>query len=153
MFYGKLHNYETGAFLREATREDWLQAQKVGQDRHTGAHLGVEGFTVWIEDAPQDPSGPLSPREAMNQFLEFAQRDPGVSACFLKGLFVRVTSANPLKGWEVLVEFVTRGNRRNGTCGAIEICGNADLKTTHFLTRSPQWRERAMARIKLVGGF
>jgi hypothetical protein len=89
----------------------------------------------------------------MGQFLEFARKDEGVRAINLKGLFVRVTSANPHKGWEVLVEFVVRGNRRNGVCGAIEICGNADLKTTHFLTRSPQWRERSLARIKLVGGF
>ena len=154
MNYGKLHVYATGTFLREASREDWIHWRKHGGDPHTGAHLGLNGHTVWIEDPPsEDPEGPLSPKEAMRQFLAFLQKDPKVRASSLKDLFVRVTSADLRRSGEVLVDFVTRGRKDRASCGAIEVCGSSDFKTTHYLTCSPHWKERALERIKLVGGF
>lgn len=71
MNYGKLHNYATGAFIREASREDWIHWRKHGKDPHTGVHLGLDGHTVWIEDPPpEDPEGPPSPQAGKTVTLD-----------------------------------------------------------------------------------
>lgn len=48
MFYGDLHDYRTGAYIRPATREELLESIEAEQDGGTGA-FELDGRVVYVE--------------------------------------------------------------------------------------------------------
>ena len=49
MFYGDVHDYRTGAYIRPATREELLESIEAEQDGGTGAFELEDGRVVYVE--------------------------------------------------------------------------------------------------------